>query len=69
MDLRKAITLMAIEAATFEDESTSHIQLVALGTLYARNWRMLAKRSKVRRGIRTDKKVHFLLTATPRQDQ
>ena len=69
MDLGKIITLMAIETAAFEDKTAAPVQTVALGTLHARNRRMLVKRLKRRRRIRTDKEMHFLLAAFPQQNQ
>src|SRR5882672_9512032 len=69
MDLRKIITLMAIETAAFEDEPSTPIQAVALGTRNARNGRMLVKWLKRRGRIRADKKMHFLLAALPQQSQ
>ena len=68
MDLRKIITHVAIETATLCDKTATPIQAVALGTLYARNWRMLMKRLKGRWRIRTNKEMHFLLAALPLQN-
>ena len=69
VDLSKIITWMAIETAAFEDKPATSIQAVALGARHARNRRMLVKRLKGRGGIRTDKKMHFLLAALPQQNQ
>jgi hypothetical protein len=69
MDLRKIVTQVAIETATFCDKTTTPIQTVALGALYARNRRMLMKRLKGRGRIRTDKEMHLLFAAFPQQDQ
>ena len=68
VDLRKVITYMAIETATYCDKTPPPIQPMALGTLYAGNRRMLMKRLKSRRRIRANKKMHFLLAALPQQN-
>jgi hypothetical protein len=69
VDLRKIITLVAIETATFEDKTATPVQTVALGTLHTWNRRMLVKRLKRRRRIRTHKEMHFLFAAFPQQNQ
>jgi len=69
MDLGKIITLMTIETAAFEYKTATPIQTVALGTLHTWDRRMLVKRLKGRRRIRTDKEMHFLLSALPQEDQ
>ena len=69
VDLRKAITLMAVEAAAFEHKTATPVQTVALGALHARNRRMLVKRLKRRRRIRTNEEMHFLFAAFPLQNQ
>ena len=65
MDLGEVIRLMAIETAAFEDKTATPVQAVALSALHARNRRMLVKRLKRRRRIRTNKEMHFLLAALP----
>ena len=67
--LRKTITLMAIETTAFENKTATPVQTVALGALHARNWRMLVKKLKSRRRIRTNKEMHFLFAAFPQQNQ
>ena len=69
VDLRETVTLMAVETAAFEDKTTTPVQAVALGALHARNRRMLAKRLKSGRRIRTNKEAHFLLAALPHKNQ
>jgi len=65
MDLGKIITLMAVETAAFKDKTATPVQTVALGALHARKRRMLVKRLKCRRRIRTNEETHFLFTALP----
>src|SRR5690348_11303510 len=60
---------MAVEAATFEGKTTPTIQRVTSSAPYVCHGRVLAKALKARRGIRTDKELHFSLSALPRQDQ
>ena len=69
VDLRKAITLMAVETAAFEHKTATPVQTVALGALHARNRRMLVKRLKRRRRIRTNEEMHFFFAALPLQNQ
>src|SRR5579862_3036229 len=69
VDLRKTIPPMAVETAAFEDKTATPVQTVALGTLHTRNRRMLVKRLKRRRRIRTNKKMHLLFAAFPEQNQ
>ena len=69
VDLRKAITLMAVETASFEHKTATPVQTVALGALHARNRRMLMKRLKRRRRIRPNEEMHFLFAAFPLQNQ
>src|SRR5260370_12857862 len=69
VDLRKAITLMAVETASFEHKTATPVQTVALGALHARNRRMLVKRLKRRRRIRTNEEMHFFFAALPLQNQ
>jgi len=69
MDLRKIVSLMAIETAAFEDKPSTPIQFVALDTLHAGNGRMLVERLKGRGRIRTDIKMHFFFAALPQQNQ
>jgi hypothetical protein len=65
VDLRKTITLMAVETTAFENKTATPVQTVALSALHARNRRMLVKRLKSRRRIQTNKEMHFLLAALP----
>ena len=69
MDLRKIITLMAVETAAFENKTAAPVQTVALGALHARDRRMLVKGLKRGWRIRTDKEMYFLLAAVPQQNQ
>jgi hypothetical protein len=69
MDLGKPSALMTIEAATLENKTSALIEPMALGTLYIGNRRMLVKRLKAGRWIHPDKKLHFLFSTFPRQDQ
>jgi hypothetical protein len=69
VDFGKIITLMTVETAAFEDKTATPVQTVTLGTLHARKRRMLVKRLKCRRRIRTNEEMHFLLAAFPLQNQ
>ena len=69
MNLRKLITLMAIETATFKDKTSAPVQTVALGALHTRYRRMLVKGLKRGWRIRTYKEMHLLLAAVPQQNQ
>ena len=69
MDLRKIITLMAVETAAFENKTTATVQTVALGALHTRDRRMLVKGLKRGWRIRTNKEMHFLFAAVPQQNQ
>jgi hypothetical protein len=69
MDFGKSSALVTIEAATLENKTSALIEPVTLGTLHIGNWRMLVKRQKAGRRIHPHKKLHFLFSAFPRQDQ
>src|SRR6266478_6571502 len=69
MDFRKIIVPMAVETAAFEHKTATPVQTVALGALHARNRRMLVKRLKRRRRIRTNEEMHFFFAALPLQNQ
>jgi hypothetical protein len=69
MDLRKLITLMAIETAAFENKTATPVQTVALGALHTRDRRMLVKGLKCGWRIRTNKEMHFLFAAVPQENQ
>ena len=69
MDFRKIIVPMAVETAALEYKTAAPVQTVALGALHARNRRMLVKRLKRRRRIRTNEEMHFLFAAFPLQNQ
>ena len=69
MNLRKLITLMAIETATFKDKTSAPVQTVALGALHTRYRRMLVKGLKRGWRIRTYKEMHLLLAAVPQENQ
>jgi hypothetical protein len=69
MDLGKSGALVTIEAAILKNKTSALIERVALGTLHIGNRRMLVKRLKAGRWIHPDKKLHFLFSTFPRQDQ
>src|SRR5579872_6187672 len=69
MDLREAITLMAIETSAFKNKPGAPIQAVALCARNVRNRGMLVKRLKAGGRIGTRKEAHFLSSSFPQQGQ